>query len=553
MNAVIYARYSAGPNQTEQSIEGQVRECEAFAKRQDLTIIEMYIDRSISGKTDNRPEFQRMIKESEKKQFEAVIVYRLDRFSRNRYDSAMYRAKLKKNGVKVLSAMENITDSPEGIILESLLEGMAEYYSAELSLKIRRGQKENALKCKATNGNTPLGYKLNNEKLYELDPVTAPIVKQIFEMYASGSMVKEITKELNSKGYRTAHNREFSKNSLARIFRNRKYIGVYEAAGIVIENGIPAIVSKELFESVQKRLKKNKLAPARRKSPVEYLLTTKLFCGKCGYTMAGESGTGRSDKYYYYACSNRKRFHACDKKSVKKDLIEGLVVQETVHQLLNDETISFIADRIVQLIEHEKKNDKVMDSLNAQKRDAEKSIANILKAIEQGIITDSTKQRLIELEHLKSDIEIQLVQQKLGMPDLNKEQIVFWISQFKNGNVNDVEYQKRIIDTFVNAVFVFDDEVLITYNYTDNQEQISLSVAEMVLVDRNGSSLDFVSPVCNPCKFNVYEDYFFCLLHFTYKFNEFWLFVKSCGFDIKSKFKNDFNQDNSQIDFWELF
>lgn len=168
-------------------------------QRNDITIIGTYIDRAISGKTDVRPEFQRMIKDSDKKLFDAVIVWKLDRFARNRYDSATYRAKLKKNNVKVLSAKENITDSPEGIILESLLEGMAEYYSAELSQKIRRGMKECALKCKATNGSLGLGYKIGADKTYQIDFATAPIVQQIFEMYASGSTVTEIIKELNEK------------------------------------------------------------------------------------------------------------------------------------------------------------------------------------------------------------------------------------------------------------------------------------------------------------------------------------------------------------------
>lgn len=141
LNAVIYARYSSD-RQTEQSIEGQLRECYAFAKANDIAVIDTYIDRAISGKTDNRPAFQKMIEDSAKRQFQAVIVYRLDRFTRNRYDSAIYKARLKKNGVKVLSAMENLNGSPESIIMESLLEGMAEYYSVELSQKITRGMTE---------------------------------------------------------------------------------------------------------------------------------------------------------------------------------------------------------------------------------------------------------------------------------------------------------------------------------------------------------------------------------------------------------------------------
>ena len=183
MRAVIYARYSSD-GQREESIEGQLRECKEYAERHNMTVVLTYVDRATSAKTDNRPEFQKMIADSARKQFDIVLVWKLDRFARNRTDSATYRAVLKRNGVKVVSAKENISEGPEGIILESLLEGIAEYYSAELSVKIQRGQKENALKCKA-NGSPPLGYKVNSERYYEIDPLAAPIVLESFARYST--------------------------------------------------------------------------------------------------------------------------------------------------------------------------------------------------------------------------------------------------------------------------------------------------------------------------------------------------------------------------------
>ena len=137
MTAVIYARYSSD-NQREESIEGQIRECTAYAEKNGITIVKHYIDRAISAKTDNRPEFQQMIKDSDKKLFDIVLVWKLDRFARNRYDSARYKTQLKKNGVKLMSATEIISEGPEGIILESVLEGYAEYYSADLAEKVVR-------------------------------------------------------------------------------------------------------------------------------------------------------------------------------------------------------------------------------------------------------------------------------------------------------------------------------------------------------------------------------------------------------------------------------
>ncbi len=198
MRAIIYARYSSD-NQREESIEGQLRECKEFADRQNLTIIGTYIDRALSAKSDNRPEFQKMIADSSKKQFDVVLVWKLDRFARNRVDSATYRAILRRNNVKVVSAKENISEGPEGIILEAILEGMAEYYSAELSVKIKRGQTENALKCRYNGGYIPFGFAVDDNKLFIPDPITAPVVREIFEKYADGKTVKEITSSLSER------------------------------------------------------------------------------------------------------------------------------------------------------------------------------------------------------------------------------------------------------------------------------------------------------------------------------------------------------------------
>ena len=208
MNGVIYARYSCD-HQREESIEGQVRECREFADRQNINIVGVYADKALTGKTDRRPQFQKMIKDSERKQFDVVIVWKLDRFSRNRYDSATYKHKLKKNDIKVLSAKENITDTPEGIILESMLEGMAEYYSAELAVKINRGLTENALKCKFNGGTMPLGYMKGPDQRLIINPETAPVVVEIFTRYVEGETIREIIASLNERGIKTTRGKPF--------------------------------------------------------------------------------------------------------------------------------------------------------------------------------------------------------------------------------------------------------------------------------------------------------------------------------------------------------
>lgn len=475
MKAVIYARYSSD-RQTEQSIEGQLRECYAFAKANDIAVVNTYIDRAISGKTDNRPAFQKMIEDSAKRLFDAVIVYRLDRFTRNRYDSAIYKARLKKNGVKVLSAMEHLNGSPESIIMESLLEGMAEYYSVELSQKITRGMKENALKGKALGGQRVLGYKVNADLHFEVDELTAPIVVDIFKLYNDGKTVKEICDILNARGAKTARGGAFNKNSLHTILTNKKYIGIYKTKYGEIEGGVPPIIDKILFDSVALRMEQNKKAPARAKAEVNYLLSTKLFCGKCGAAMVGESGTGKSGKkYYYYACVKKKREKACDKGNVKKDWIEDLVIQRTVMDILQDDVIEQIADRLVELQIKEAAESGTMQYLESSLADIQLSLKNIMTAIEKGIITESTKARLTELEEEKKSVEIEITKESIARRIISKEQSIYWISGFKGGDISSEKYRQQLIDTFVNAVFVFDDKIVITYNYSGDNNTATIS------------------------------------------------------------------------------
>lgn len=243
MTAVIYARYSSH-NQSEQSIEGQLRDCYNYAKKHDITVVDTYIDRAMSGTNDNRFAFQKMIADSNKKIFDAVICYKIDRFARSKYDSVMYKSILKKNNVKIFYSQENIPDGPEGIILESLLEGMAKFYSAELSQKIKRGMYESATKCHATGGYLALGYKIASDKSFEIDPNTAPIVEKIFTLYADGHTVTAVCNQLNALGLKTSRGVAFNKNSLRTILKNKKYIGTYICKDLEIENGVPAIIPK---------------------------------------------------------------------------------------------------------------------------------------------------------------------------------------------------------------------------------------------------------------------------------------------------------------------
>ncbi len=454
-----------------------------------MTIVGTYIDRALSAKTADRPEFQHMIKDSAKELFEIVLVWKLDRFSRDRYDSAHYKHILKKNGVKVISAKEHISEGPEGIILEAMLEGYAEFYSAELSEKIHRGQKENALKCKNNGGGTPLGYLLDKkaQKLV-IDPVTAPLVVEIFEKYADGKSVRSIVEDFNTRGLKTKKGQPFNINSFSSLLKNRKYIGEYRYQDVVIEGGVPAIVPEDLFNRVQERMEKNRHAPAMAKAKEDYLLTTKLFCGTCGRLMVGESGKSRTGvMYHYYKCSGAKRHLGCKRKAIRKQWIERAAVLITVQRVLKDDEIDRIAAVIVSLQERE---DTTLPAMRFQLAACEKAIDDMLNAIQQGIITASTKERLEQLETQRQELKLSILQVQMTKPRYTKEQIVSWINRFKYGSADDPQYQKQIIDTFINSIYVFDDKIVFTYNFQDGTEPITLAEIEAAF----GSDLAKVAP-----------------------------------------------------------
>lgn len=320
MKAVIYARYSSD-NQREESIEGQIRECTAFAEKNGMTVLKHYIDRAYSAKTDDRPQFQQMIKDSDKHLFDVILVWNLDRFARNRYDSARYKNQLKKNGVKVVSATELISEGSEGVLLESILEGMAEYYSADLSEKVSRGLTENALKCKHNGGPAPTGYIIDADHFLQIDPIKAPFVLEAFQRYAEGATMTDIRDWLNEKGVTNSVGKPMNYNTVQLMLRNRRYIGEYSFRDIVIPDGIPAIVPQELFDRVQDKMEKNKKAPARHKAENDYLLTTKLYCGYCGAYLCGESGTSHTrEVHHYYKCvSVKKHRKICHKRRSRRN------------------------------------------------------------------------------------------------------------------------------------------------------------------------------------------------------------------------------------------
>ncbi len=480
MNAVIYARFSSS-GQREESIEGQVRECTAYAEKKGYTVVETYADRALSGTNDKRPEFQRMIHDSTKNKFEVLICWKHDRFARNRYDSALYKAKLKNNGVKIEYAAEPLSDGAEAIILDSVLEGYAEYYSANLSQNVKRGLYDSALK-RLTLGQYCYGLTKAPDGTFMHHPVQAPIVKRIFEEYASGRSAADIIKDLNNEGYRTYTGAKFNKNSVANIVGNPKYKGVYQYGDIYDEEGIPPIVSKELWDKANQVKNKRRQAP-RAKS--DYLLTGKLFCGHCGKSMVAGGGRSHTGKYYqYYQCRTK------DKNPVPKDYIEEVVISRLVEVIQSDEFIENFADKFMAWQTLNNKNSE-LEALRKRVAEIDKSLKNIFDAIAKGLPSAPFIEQTKSLQEEKEQLADSIARLEFEEPVIERDMIVWFLERFRSGDVDDLEWKKYLIKNFLQAVYLFDDgHLIIQLDYTGECNTISLDL----LNELDGSILAPSSP-----------------------------------------------------------
>ena len=484
--AVIYARYSSH-SQRDVSIEQQVKACRRFAELQDIEVVDVYDDRALTGTNDQRPAFQKMVKDAERADWEYVIVYTLDRFARNRYDSAVYKRKLRDYGVKVLSAMENISDDPTGVLLESLLEGLAEYYSQELSRKIKRGKYDNAAKC-LCNGQIPYGYKRGDDGRFAIDEEEAEVVREIYERIRNGSRICDLIQDLNDRCLLTKRGQPWTRSSFSKLLSNERYLGIYAYGDIRIPGGMPQIIGQDLFDSVQMVLHtkknprkdtvlKNKadIPQRRRQGNGIYYLTGKLFCGHCQSPMVGVSGRSRRGPlYFYYTCKGKRQEHSCQKRNVNRDYIEKFIAVALKENMLNDKAIRILADAAVK---YQAKNSHTLEIETTENRlaDVQKSINNIMAAIEAGIFSATTQARLLELEEeqklLTTRLNVIHAEQEEPM---SREEIMAILKMFQSGDIEDESFREALIDTFLVAAYVYDDEVKIVFNLGGKQETAEL-------------------------------------------------------------------------------
>ncbi len=470
MNAVIYARYSS-EKQTENSIDFQLRAGHTYCEAKGFKVVGEYIDRAISGTSDSRPEFQRMITDAKKQCFAFIIVYRFDRFSRNRYDSAIYKKQLELCGVRVLSTEESIGNGDESIILESIYEAMAESYSRRLSRIVTQGMRETAMKGLSTGGNLSYGYK-TVDHVVTPDESLVPAIRHCFTSRDSGTPKKVIAEELNNMGYRTKTGKLFTVQSVIRILENPVYKGVHNYAGI--ERACPAIVEPELWDRVHAMDEKEKNRYGRKQSNVVYELSGKIFCGTCGAAMIGDKGTSRSGKQYtYYTCAKRKKNRSCVKKSEKQDFIEWYVCEQTI-LLLTDKNIKIIAKKVyeAQLKDNsiEKKIEDLKKQISSIDRELDAAAESLIKTNSAAIIK-RINEKVEGLEERRNIFEAELSEVELAKGvTLGIPEIEAYLAQFRNGDPLDENFRHRLIKTLINCVYLFDDKLIIYYNVGNTKE-----------------------------------------------------------------------------------
>ena len=490
--AVAYARYSSA-GQRDVSIEQQLRDIRLFAKREGYTLVHEYADHAKSGfkNSSARTAFQSMMASADSGTFDTVICWKVDRFGRNREESALFKGRLRRFGVKVLYAMEPIPEGSAGVLLEGMLEATAEWYSRQLSENVLRGMADNASKC-LYNGTRIYGYTSDPEGHYVIQPDEAAVVRNIFDLYRSGYSAAMIARDLNARGLRTWRGNPFCAQVILKMLSNERYTGVYIWGDVRTPGGMPAIISQVDFEEAQHM--KKKTARHVEQGAVDYLLTGKAFCGLCGSAMVGDSGTSKTGaRHYYYTCIERKHRKACTKKSVKKDHLEDAVVSFVLDHVLSDAEIGKIADAVLALQAEEMKSSPLA-AMESEYNEIKKKIDNILDAVAAGIWTSATAARLKELEDTAESLRVSVESLRYSQAQLiDRDRVLFFLHRFTAGDRNDPLLRRSIIETFINAVYVYDDHLKIIINNVEGNERIPFDDLPPDSSDIDHSALPIVS------------------------------------------------------------
>ena len=461
--AVIYARYSSH-NQREESIEQQIAECTAYARKNEYTVVDIYSDSAQTGKYDRRAAYQRLRRDSKKGKFSVVIAYKSNRLARNMLLGLELENEMAKLGIRIFYVKEEYGDTAAGRFALRMMMNVNQFHSENMAEDIKRNQAANAKECRA-NGPAPFGYTTEGGGgRFIVDEGKAVIVQEIFSRVACGDAFCDIAADLNRRGIKTRTGGDWNKSSFNRMLHNERYMGIYIFEDVRIEGGMPEIISKELFYKVQDQLKHKSNPRGRHRENGDYLLTGKLYCGECGEHMIGMSGTSKSGaQHYYYACSSKRTGGGCKKKSAQKDAVEEKLAAALKRYVLSPATIKWMCDE-VEKFQRARKDDPELKQLEDSLAETKKAIKNVIAAIDQGIVTPTTKEHLIELEGEQSRLSEQIYAIKASDFEVSREELTAWIESFRDGDYTDKEYQRTLFDAFLVKAFLYDDRCKIVFN-----------------------------------------------------------------------------------------
>lgn len=484
LTAVSYARYSSD-NQREESVTGQLRVNREFATRKEIQIIKEYADEAKSASvyaTKKRDEFENMIDDIYTDRIKPlpdyVIFYKVDRFARNDYDFAITKFKLRKKGVKYLYANQEIPSGPEGILVEKLYEGIAEWYSANLSEDVKRGMRDNALAGLHRGGIPPLGFDVipvapdSRTKKYIINESEAEIVRIIFKLAKEGSSYPEIVDYLNGLGYKSKIGQPFAKTSIHDILRNPKYGGNYVAGRytkekdlLELEGVLPAIIDPELWKEVQDMMDNRRHVFAKPVSGGQvFLLTGKLTCGECGASYTGNSRMDgkKKSRYSIYNCT-AKRKKECENKDIQKEILESAVLDK-IEELFAEENTERLIDMVMERNELTTHDSQIESKRLAEALvDIQKKMDNLLGAIEGGFMDARIAgARLTTLNQEKEAFERRLIELQSNAPIFDREKVRSYITENQRvlNNRSDMLACKKLIDRYVVKITLFNDDIL---------------------------------------------------------------------------------------------
>ena len=508
--AALYARVSSDRQDVDLSVSAQLRALKDYAKANDYSVAREYIDEAESGRVADRPQFREMIEEGSKPKapFEVILVWKFSRFTRKREHAVAFKSQLRRKGIRVVSITEQAEDNATGRLLEGIIESVDEYYSENLAQEVVRGMREAALRGFFLGSKAPFGYRrvkvsdgAKERPILEVDPATAPVVKEIFEKSLRGSGLKELCKELNDRGI-TNRGKRWYKGTLHYVLRNEAYTGTavwgktskgQDAADPVrVEGAWPALVSRELFDDVQQAMS-DRAPKVQRPARVgsQYLLSGLLKCGVCGKPYSAQGA--KSGQFAYYICGTlfREGAGTCSARYLNAPKLETFVVEKIRERILNEETIVALVTLVAEEIDAMAGElAGRLEVVEAELGDVRKRLEKLYEAIETSELTlevlspriMSLRHREEQLEAAREDAETRLEQRRVALPDT--EEIVEYVADFrdflKDGTIPE---RKALIRNFVEGIEVMGDEATLTYTVpmpSDGVTSESASVLDFV-------------------------------------------------------------------------